>query len=318
VEVSSYSGSGNRSTFRLDDGLYTGDPKVRRVIFDMAGRETGGELTPYLHAARRVRDASSFGRSIDNVLHQSDDPLVSRIGKIAIANEILKAEAESLFQDGLPLDMEQAIPEIAKTWLLPLAQILTTDVTVTNVAEIFAHLSIITFNYDRSLELFLPEMLRRVYGLDSPLCHEIARKVPIHHPYGQVGQLTSTHQTVGWGQDNERLEEIALYLRTFAESTDEDDALQAIRDQVAEAEVIVFLGFGFHRQNMQLLAPTTQMNVRRLIGTSLDQPSPAVEVIKSSLERMITMPSTRLRPRLELSAISCASLMHNYSLPLMS
>jgi hypothetical protein len=46
-------------------------------------------------------------------------------------------------------------------------------------------------------------------------------------------------------------------LRTFAESQVEEET-SAARAIVAEANRLVFLGFGFHRQNVELLTPATK------------------------------------------------------------
>lgn len=50
-------------------------------------------------------------------------------------------------------------------------------------------LSIVTFNYDRSLEYCLFTTLRNAYGVDSRTAVSLMQHLPIMHVYGQLGAL---------------------------------------------------------------------------------------------------------------------------------
>ncbi len=42
------------------------------------------------------------------------------------------------------------------------------------------HLSVVTFNYDRSLEFFLFEALRNIYNINETEAANVIRKIPVH------------------------------------------------------------------------------------------------------------------------------------------
>src|SRR5262249_21509255 len=50
-------------------------------------------------------------------------------------------------------------------------------------------LSIITFNYDRSLEYYLLTALRSSYNKTSDECAQALEAIPIVHVYGQLGEI---------------------------------------------------------------------------------------------------------------------------------
>ena len=123
------------------------------------------DINDYLRAAWRLRDAARIARSIDNAIDQNDtDPLVATVGKLAIAHQIGVEEAKSRLKR---LDNEPRIFDLnvlGGTWLVPFAQMLTTDLRASQAEEIFNNLEVISFNYDRSFEAFLPTIFFSAYG----------------------------------------------------------------------------------------------------------------------------------------------------------
>jgi hypothetical protein len=51
-------------------------------------------------------------------------------------------------------------------------------------------LSIITFNYDRSLEFYLSTVLRHSYGISDAELSDLLKHVPIVHIHGQLGEFS--------------------------------------------------------------------------------------------------------------------------------
>ncbi len=276
---------------------------------------------PFYDAATRVRTAAKVSRSIDNVIDQNDDdPLVEIVGKLAIAYRILEAEAESKLRPVEGSISTFDVASVKDTWLYPLAQMLTTDVRKSQVDQIFDNVTFITFNYDRSIEAFLPSVLMAAYGLDHEVAVGIALRAKIHHPYGQVG-------TLGWdGADNsevpygwlarDRLGEISRELRTFSEKIQENEEISAMRLAIQEAETLVFLGFGFHRQNMRLLAPSHDIQARKIIASVYHEPSPAVETIEREITRLARPLGGRPMPPVHLGNRTCIDLLSEYFLPM--
>ena len=59
-------------------------------------------------------------------------------------------------------------------------------------------------------------------------------------------------------------------IKTYTEQIEDEHLLQSLAHRVAEAEVIVFLGFGFHQQNMKLLMPGTPIKARHIIASAYE------------------------------------------------
>jgi len=79
----------------------------------------------------------------------------------------------------------------------------------------------------------------------------------IYHPYGTVGHLEWQSQggiSFGGDLDADRLLRFANNIRTFTEGIDptlgESDTVRTV---VAQARRLVFLGFAFHKLNIELL-----------------------------------------------------------------
>lgn len=304
----------NGSSVALDIGL---------AYARLTGQSRINPLDPFYDAAARVRSAADIARSIDNVIDQNDDdPLVEVAGKLAIAYRLLAAEAESKLSEASEQPGLFDLQNLRDTWLLPFGQILTTDIRKSRVESIFDHLTIITFNYDRSIEAFLPTLLVAAYGLDHVDAVAISQRLRIFHPYGQVGRLSWDFGAdggipYGWVA-RDKLDLIAPQLRTFTEQLADGDELKAMRKAVQQAEHLVFLGFGFHSQNMRLLAPDTDAQSTKIIGSLYREPGPARETIVEELRRL-TRPlgaTSAIVPTLP--GMTCTDLLMQYFLPLTS
>jgi hypothetical protein len=125
----------------------------------------------------------------------------------------------------------------------------------TSYRDIGSNIAFISFNYDRSLEQFLYAWLSGL-GIGEDGALEVLSRMKIFHPYGTLGPLPwqgiDGHRPFGQIQN---LYGAASSIRTFTEQLEESEQLAQLRSVVLHAQRIVFLGFGFHRQNMTLLAP---------------------------------------------------------------
>ena len=125
------------------------------------------------------------------------------------------------------------------------------------------NLSIITFNYDRSLEDYLLNSLMNLHGKTRDECVKALAQIPILHVYGQLGELPYPQQ----GSQMYRPDQIEhpRYVETAAAGIrliheEAEAASTAARELLKRAKRICFLGFSYN-----------QFNVARLsIGGSLD------------------------------------------------
>jgi hypothetical protein len=129
-----------------------------------------------------------------------------------------------------------------------------------HIENIFDNLSIINFNYDRCIEHFLFQAMQRLYPTKGSgyLTDLINRKLKIIHPYGVVGELEwrGSGPTIQFGaKDNSYdLAKLSGGIRTYNEEVDDREKIEELRDLVRVAERIVFLGFHFHKQNIELIS----------------------------------------------------------------
>lgn len=221
-----------------------------------------GDLNPYLKAAWRVRDAMPQAISIDNFIdsHRSDDK-IALCGKLAIARCILQAEADSLLQvDRSNLYNKVKFSSLENTWYNAFFQLLTENCQECDLQPRLSKVAIICFNYDRCIEHYLYSALQNYYGMKPEDAATILSTLEIHHPYGTVGKLPWQSQGEGieFGSTPQPRQMLALAgeLRTFTEGVDPKTSdISITRSTLKSAHRITFLGFAFHRLNMQLLFP---------------------------------------------------------------
>lgn len=129
----------------------------------------------------------------------------------------------------------------------------------------------LTFNYDMSLEYYLAVAFQNAY--DLPLADALGRvkKLRFIHLYGDLGEVTE--ETAGRWENvtPPSTEEIhAAANRIHIVHTDERSKEFAVaRYFIDEADVIFFLGFGFHPTNVERLLDSQPTKDRKVVrGTA--------------------------------------------------
>ena len=218
-----------------------------------------GKNEQHIHAAAdRIRIASKLTRSIDSLLDQHDtDQLILAAGKLAIVHFICQAEAKSILRPEPRIPGDLPI-QGADTWLYQLGQLVTSGVPRSQVERCLDDLSIISFNYDRSIEHFLPWAMVVAFGMELKEAQAIvAAKLRIIHPYGTIGRLPWQKGEAAdceWGTEQPwNIHNLSSLIRTTNEVQRDHNLLLQIRSVVSSAKRIVFLGFGFQPQNVELL-----------------------------------------------------------------
>jgi hypothetical protein len=99
-----------------------------------------------------IKDALPYAISIDNLIDaHRNDPDIALIGKVAITRAILQAENNSHLKHFKETIRFSNPTQANNSWLHPFFQSLTENCTFEQVANKLGNLSIICFNYDRSL-----------------------------------------------------------------------------------------------------------------------------------------------------------------------
>jgi len=184
--------------------------------------------------------------SIDDFLTQN--PNYDDVGKTLIACEIMEKQLSGCSE---PKD-----PWYSYLWQDGL-------IKNCNSLEEFSenNLSIITFNYDTSLDLYLKDTMLSYFNQSIPNLNDynhiksIFESVPICHVRGAIP--TSRTSLSEMREQPYKLNMAAGSLRLIADQVDPEIA----QDWIATAEHIHLLGFGFHQSNIDLL------NLQGAVGT---------------------------------------------------
>lgn len=118
-------------------------------------------------------------------------------------------------------------------------------------------LAIITFNYDRSIEQFLFTALKARYTKSDKECAQVMAKIPLVHVHGQLGplpwQANRTQLDVVPFNGERTPDAIRSGMANIKIMKEQDGEYDGVRPLLSEAEKIIFLGFGYHADNLQRL-----------------------------------------------------------------
>ena len=133
-------------------------------------------------------------------------------------------------------------------------------------------LSIITFNYDRSIEHFLFTAMRALYRESEQDCEKKLKKIPIIHVHGRLGALP-------WQGKNGRSYNNKIYLDEVVKISgqikimkEQDDSPREFEEAVrilSSVEKVCILGFGYNPRNLQRLKAKEIFQDFKAIGTTL-------------------------------------------------
>lgn len=273
-------------------------------------------------AAERLRNACRLGRSIDTVLEQYDhDPLVVACGKLAITFFMGQAESRSNLKDIPRVEGELPLQgKIAEYWIYQLGQLITSGIPRSKIGQTLEQLTIINFNYDRSVEHFLPYALVMAYGIELKEAQQvIAEKLDIVHPHGSVGRLPwqkGEAPQAEWGVEQPwNIHAIAAQLKSLNERSADRNALRDIRLSVASAKRLVFLGFGFQPQNVDLLFENTLSHNPEVLISTYSMSSGNAATVAQMIRRLAGLESA---DQLMISPGKAWEVLRDYSLLLES
>jgi hypothetical protein len=184
--------------------------------------------------------------SVDVFLEHQPDFVA--VGKTAIAASLTPLEDEDRLFGGKDNWYEYLFSKLGPSLLEDVAP---------------SRLSVITFNYDRSLDHFLYTALRNSYDLSPEKAAKyVLVGTPIVHVYGELGGLPSLGGGPGVRSyqpaepanavDTAKLASKAIRIM-YEGGRDDNLALGQAQKLVREAEVICFLGFGYLQENLTRL-----------------------------------------------------------------
>lgn len=204
-------------------------------LFDLLGRRMEfpqGEIDRFREALQ-----NSQAPSVDLFLENRKD--FEEIGKLAIAATLIPYENYEAF---LPIEKPR--------WYETLFGLM---VQGGRFEE--NRLSVITFNYDRSLEAFLFLALQNLHGLKPEDAEDRLRKIQIVHLYGALGdKLSPVDLERGYQPKLQgNWVTVAAQRIKIVHEAQPGKEFEVAQKLLREAEEVVFLGFGFHPVNVQRL-----------------------------------------------------------------
>lgn len=268
--------------------LTSGDRGIARALLRYAERDgsySDLKVRQQIEKAQSLRRALPHAISIDNLLDARRDDKVAEIcGKLGIFQSILEAERRSqiFVSERKPINFGA----LNDAWFSYFVKILAEDVSKEEVGIIFNNVAFINFNYDRCLEHYLMHALLDYYDLEEKTAIDTVKRLKVLRPYGSVGKLSwqddNPNFSTAFGDDRYlanndlysldkgvQLLNAANQIKTFNEKNHEPQALKELHAILEEAENIVFLGFAFHRQNLELLKPEGQCKVQNVFATTM-------------------------------------------------
>ncbi|MGO7400350.1 SIR2 family protein [Rhizobium ruizarguesonis] len=221
-----------------------------------------------LRALETIHNGLHTAVSIDAFIHRfRSDKHVVKLGKMLIALEIARAERQSTLMPETWASLEDPRSRKEKdrmlvnpddTWLGHFFRTMIDGVE--NPDDIGKNLSIICFNYDRCIEHYLTQSIAFAYRRPTHEARAIVERMIIIHPYGTLGKLSEMNvvdgDSIPFGFEADfqtPLERIADNIITYTEQTHQKDTLRRIHDAISINNMLVFLGFGFNNQNLDLL-----------------------------------------------------------------
>ncbi|AUQ65940.1 hypothetical protein [Phaeobacter inhibens] len=292
---------------RFDDWgskLISGDYEIVETLRAMVRNASEGASTinPYLTAGWQIRDNMPLAPSIDNFLDtHRDNPILVQFGKLAIAKAISEAEkASSLFhsdsghrRSGIDFN------EIRNTWLAQLFGTLVAQRDFNSFLVALQNITFVSFNYDRCIHQFFFHAARQYFSLSDEQVEEMLTVLNILYPYGSIGDFSwrsSSHTNFGTSLSGEKLVNVSSELRTFTEGSG-TDRVKRIRKSFEQADVVMFMGFGFLNLNIDLLLGKEIFEVERVLATGKGlSTNSRLEVVRELKEAFVAENSLVVEP----------------------
>ncbi|MBN1807265.1 MAG: hypothetical protein JW837_18615 [Sedimentisphaerales bacterium] len=241
-------------------------------------------LKPY--AAEELYQAEEFTKKFEKSNTKSIDLFLARnpefgdIGKMAIAFRILTSEYGSKFRESMK--------ERSLDWYSYLFDRLTDELVNKDDYSRFCEnkVSFVTFNYDRSLEHFLYESLINSFNnIPAKKIKEQLNQIRIIHVFGQVSGLEwqELPSKLEYGCEVNRINvpKLIKNIRIIYEEQ-ENPELDKAHELIRKAQHILFLGFGYAKENLDLLnIQEILTKEQKVYGTTLGLTTKEVQSIKS-------------------------------------
>ena len=301
---------------RLGTELQTRDMILLARHFEKVARRMGATEEKLREAGQRIRTSARVGTTVDAVLEQhSGDTMAMAAGKLALIYLVLQSEARSpLLLE--PRDAGDLPLRGSENWLFHLGRLITSGVPRNQAEKSFDNLNIISFNYDRSVQHYLPFVVAMAFGMTLGEARQlVGAKLNITHPFGNVGRLPwepGERPDVEWGnEDPWNLQNLVKEIHTGSERMRNRQYVTALQSALAGSKKIIFLGYDFDPQTTEFLFDYTYSHDPDVIAVVQGMNEPTQRAVTRLLRRRTGIEDEALVSVLEMR---CFQFMRDYAL----
>lgn len=149
-------------------------------------------------------------------------------------------------------------------------------------------LRIVTFNYDRSLEYALHRTVKSAFALTDAQAAEIVRSFSVTHVHGTVGpphflDINGRPYTNSTAQGNIAL--AVQHIRIVHELDAKTPEFEIARSLIGQAQVLAFIGFGYHPTNLKRLRIDSNYKGRTILGSAYHLAEAEMHRVRASFPR---------------------------------
>jgi hypothetical protein len=255
------------------DRLQQGDSQLADLF-----QATGNQRQVLFEAARHLCGVLRGFNSIDDCLYtHGEDPAVRGVGKLAIARSISAFENRSWLRGAWSIgdDRDNAISRLWGGWASGVIKAQATGLRASERLRLFENLTVITFNYDRCAETAFFHLVRETLSIGDEETAAVMKGLKVFRPYGGLGELHwPGRRGVAFGPSRPDLHAMADRIFVYTEDLGDRPDLDGMTASLEAADNIIFLGFGFHSQNMKLLDVDAKDKARQVFATTFGEPPP--------------------------------------------
>ncbi len=301
---------------RLGAELQTRDMYMLAKHFDKFCRQMGSTRERLMEAAQAIRVAARVGTTIDAVMEQhNSNPLALAAAKLAIVYFTLQAEARSPLMIE-PRDVGDLPLRGSENWLFHLGRLITSGVPRNRAEQAFDNLTIINFNFDRSVQHYLPFVVSMAFGMTLADARAlVGAKLNITHPFGNIGRLPwepGERPDVDWGNEEPwNLHNLAKEVQTSSERLSNRQYVTGLHGAIAGSKKIVFLGCDFDPQTIDYLFDYSLSHDPDIIAAVQGMNEPSQLAALRTLKRRAGIEDDALISILDMR---CYNLMRDYAL----
>lgn len=296
---------------------YFKNSRIGSALSLLAG-ELNANPDEVFEAASRIRVGISHSISIDNLIDSHrGDKLIEAAGKMSIVECIAQAEQTSRL--AISTNLSKDFLGVDSCWLSPFVERLFENCQWSNLSDRLSRVCFVIFNYDRCVEHYLLNAIVAHYGKTPLQAAALLKNVSFIHPYGKIGRLpwqAGSDEGIAFGSPPEGYQLLALskQIRTFTEQKSDDETLKRLRHTLAYSRRVIFLGFAYHRINMQLLQlpdadRQKSASSRPTFGTAFGMSKADIEIVTEEIRWLRASAET---PNIR-SDLQCLKLFSEFS-----